>query len=250
MALLARTARNALFESRSIIRPTVLRAGITTVSHNLDTSNTPEPLIQSGHRISQEAKERAQTPQPLPEHTPKPATSNGIKASPHARSDIVSQTLTPSIRNLLPLLQTQPEHYITAHIHGRPYLLTRGDTLRLPFQMPHVRPGDILRLNRATHIGSRDYTLKAPEPVKGNSDHGKKVFYLDERLFTCRARVVGVESEPLRVEEKTKRRRRHVKHVKSKHHYTVLKISDLEVKSLEEYEAALAHESSEKKSVQ
>ncbi|USP76990.1 hypothetical protein yc1106_04264 [Curvularia clavata] len=244
MALLARTARSVLLESRPIIQPAIFRAGITTVSHNLDTSNTPEPLIQSGHRISQEAKERSKAPQPLPEHATKPATP--IKASPHARSDIVSKTLTPSIRTLLPLLQTQPAHYITVHLHGRPYLLTRGDTLRLPFQMPNVQPGDILRLNRATHIGSRDYTLKAPEAVKGTSEQGKKVYYLDERLFTCRARVVGVESEPLRVEEKTKRRRRHVKHVKSKHHYTVLKISDLDVTSLEEYEAILAQEGGEK----
>ena len=105
--------------------------------------------------------------------------------------------------------------------------------------MPHVKPGDIVRLNRATHIGSRDYTLKAPEPVKGNADHGKKVFYLDERTFLCRARVVAIDSEPLRVEEKTKRRQRHVKHVKSKHRYTVLKISELEIRSLEEYETAL-----------
>lgn len=56
---------------------------------------------------------------------------------------------------------------------------------------------------------------------------------------------MGVESEPLRVEEKTKRRRRHVKHVKSKLHFTVLKISELEVKSLEEYETALAQEGRE-----
>ncbi|KAG9382115.1 54S ribosomal protein L49 mitochondrial [Pyrenophora tritici-repentis] len=220
MALFTRSARNVLFESRSIIQPAVFRARITTVSHNLDTSNTPEPLIQSGHRISEEAKERAQTPQPLPKKAPKPASD---KVSPHARSEILAKTLTPSIRTLLPLLQTQPAHYITAHLHGRPYLLTRGDTLRLPFHMPNIRPGDVLRLNRATHIGSRDYTLKAPEPIKGNADHGKKLFYLDERLYTCRARVVGIESEPLR----------------SKLRFTVLKITDLDVKSLEEYEAAL-----------
>jgi hypothetical protein len=128
---------------------------------------------------------------------------------------------------------------MTLHIHGHPYLLTRGDTIRLPFLMPHVRPGDMLRLNRATHIGSRDYTLKAPEALKGTADHGKKVFYLDDRLFTCRARVVGVESEPLRVEEKTKRRQRHTKHVKSKLHFTVLKVCDMEVKSLEAYEEAI-----------
>lgn len=104
--------------------------------------------------------------------------------------------------------------------------------------MPNVKPGDVLRLNRATHIGSRDYTLKAPEAQKGTADAIKKVFYLDDELFVCRATVVGIESEPLRIEEKTKRRQRHVKHVKSKHRYTVITISDLEVKSLEEYQAA------------
>ena len=237
MALLARSVRNVLLESRATLHPTFLlplRARITTVSHNLETGNVPEPLIQSGQHISKEAKERSQTPQALPANAPKPASPT-LKPSPHARKDIVSTELTPTIRHLLPLLHTQPSHYMTIHLHGRPYLVTKGDTVRLPFLMPHVRPGDILRLNRVTHIGSRDYTLKAPEPVKGTADHGKKIFYLDDRLFTCRARVVGVESEPLRVKEKTKRRQRHVKHVISKLYFTVLKISELEVKSLEEY---------------
>lgn len=244
MALFARSARSALLESRATLPPTFLlplRARITTVSHSLETGNVPEPLIRSGQHISQAAKERAQTPQPLAADAPKPAAAH-IKPSPHARSDIVSSQLTPTIRQLLPLLQTQPAHYITLHLHGNPYLLTKGDSIRLPFLMPNVRPGDVLRLNRATHIGSRDYTLKAPEAVKGNADHGKKVYYLDERLYTCRARVVGIESEPLRVEEKTKRRQRHTKHVKSKLHFTVLKISELEVRSLEEYETVLGEQ--------
>jgi len=105
--------------------------------------------------------------------------------------------------------------------------------------MPHVKPGDMLRLNRATHIGSRDYTLKAPEAIKGTRDATKKTNYLDERLFVCRAMVIGIESEPMRIMEKTKRRQRHVKHVYSKHRFTVLRISELGVKSLEEYETAL-----------
>ncbi|CAO2656852.1 Nn.00g056550.m01.CDS01 [Neocucurbitaria sp. VM-36] len=241
MALLARSARSALLESRSTLPPTFLlplRASITTVSHNLETGNVPEPLIRSGQHKPKDTIAKAQSPQKLPSNAPKPAAPEQ-KPSPHARENIVSKHITPTIRNLLPLLHSQPNHYITIHIHGRPYLLTKGDTLRLPFLMPHVKPGDVLRLNRATHIGSRDYTLKAPEPIKGNADHGKKVFYLDERIFTCRARVVGIESEPLRVEEKTKRRQRHVKHVKSKLHFTVLKISDLEVASLEQYEEAI-----------
>jgi len=51
--------------------------------------------------------------------------------------------------------------------------------------------------------------------------------------------VIGIESEPMRIMEKTKRRQRHVKHVYSKHRFTVLRISELGVKSLEEYETAL-----------
>jgi large subunit ribosomal protein L21 len=147
--------------------------------------------------------------------------------------------LTPTIRHLLPLLTTQPAHYLTIHIHGHPYLITAGDSIRLPFLMPKVKPGDVLRLNRATHIGSRDYTLKAPEVIKGTRDAVKKIQYLDERLFVCRAVVTAIETEPMRIMEKTKRRQRHVKHVYSKHKFTVLKISEVEVKGLEEYEALL-----------
>lgn len=239
MAFLARTARRALRDTRGL-RPTCpapRAAAITTQSHTLDTGNVPEPLIQSGQRVSSHLREKVQSHK-LSATAPAPSTPS----TPHTRADIVSSHLTPSIRTLLPLLHAQPAHYMTLHIHGRPYLLTRGDTLRLPFLMPNVKPGDVLRLNRATHIGSRDYTLKAAEPVRGTADAGKQVFYLDERLFTVRARVVGIETEPMRVEEKTKRRQRHTKHVYSKMRFTVLKISELEVKSLEEYERVLGEE--------
>ncbi len=87
--------------------------------------------------------------------------------------------------------------------------------------MHGVKPGDVLRLNRAANLGSRDYTLKGAP-------------YLDERLFECRATVVGVESEPMRVKEKTKRRQRRVKRVKSKMRYTVLRVSEVRVRGLEE----------------
>ncbi|KAF1912356.1 hypothetical protein BDU57DRAFT_361265 [Ampelomyces quisqualis] len=242
MALLARSARRTLLDSRVSLPPNFLlplRAQITTVSHTLETSHVPEPLIRSGQHISKDLKDKGLYKPQSSQTSPASAKS---KPSPHARQNVVSSHITPTIRQLLPLLQTQPSHYMTVHIHGRPYLVTKGDTIRLPFLMPHIRPGDVLRLNRATHIGSRDYTLKAPEAVKGNADHVKKVFYLDERLFTCRARVIGVESEPMRVEEKTKRRQRHVKHVYSKLRFTVLRISDMEVKSLEEYESLLRAE--------
>lgn len=132
-------------------------------------------------------------------------------------------SLSPSVKELLPLLAAQPSHFISAHIHGRPYLVTAGDIVRLPFRMPGVVPGDVLRLNRASSLGSRDYTLKGAP-------------YVDERIFECRARVLGTEAEPMRIKEKTKRRNRRVRTVRSKHKFTILRIAELKVNNLEDIE--------------
>ena len=145
--------------------------------------------------------------------------------------------------------------------------------------MHGVEPGDVLRLNRATHLGSRDFTLKAAapppklkSPTRGtvgamdatpgaldmesrmmpeggslatrptNAPHfvphiaKGKYSYVDERLFVCRAVVMGVESEPLRIKEKTKQRQRHIRRVQSKLRFTVIKIKELRVKTVEEVE--------------
>lgn len=97
--------------------------------------------------------------------------------------------------------------------------------MRLPFHMPGVVPGDILRLNRASSLGSRDYTLKGTP-------------YVDERVFECRARVMGTEAEPMRTKEKKKRRNRRINTVKSKHKFTILKIAEIKVNSLEDIEGS------------
>lgn len=70
-----------------------------------------------------------------------------------------------------------------------------------------------------------------PHQAKGRTP------YLDERLFVCRAVVMGVEAEPMRVKEKTKRRQRRNHKVKSKHRYTILRVKELRIKSLEEIES-------------
>ncbi|RMZ85198.1 hypothetical protein DV738_g424, partial [Chaetothyriales sp. CBS 135597] len=128
-------------------------------------------------------------------------------------------------------------HYITAHIHRFPYLLTAGDILRLPFHLHGVSPGDVLRFNRASVLGSRDYTLKAGLGSSHSESYdGKRrePRYVDERLFECRVRVMGVESQPMSIKEKTKRRNRKVKTVRSKHKYTVCRVMEVRVKSLDE----------------
>ncbi|KAH7133675.1 ribosomal protein L21-like protein [Dactylonectria macrodidyma] len=129
-----------------------------------------------------------------------------------------------SVRNLLPFLAAQPGHYITVHVHGFPYLVRAGDQVRLPFRIPGVQPGDVLRLNRASVLGSRDYTMKGAP-------------HIDERVFECRATVLGTESEPLRIKIKKKRRQRRSRQAKSKHRYTILRISELNINNLEDIEA-------------
>ena len=82
--------------------------------------------------------------------------------------------------------------------------------------MPGVVPGDVLRLDRASTLGSRDFTLKGSP-------------YVDERLFECRATVLGTETEPMRIKIKTKRRQRRNKQVRSKHHFTILRVSEVKI---------------------
>ncbi|KAL9012859.1 MAG: hypothetical protein Q9173_002403 [Seirophora scorigena] len=195
-------------------------------------ANTTDPQPQPSAYKSNPTKPPAiklhqlpQTQQPRSSHT----ELSDSKRPQSIISDVTpSQTalfqtaLTPSTTSqeslppLLPLLAAQLPHYVTAHIHARPYLLTKGDTLRLPFLMPSAPLGTFLRLNRASMLGSRDYTLR------GNP-------WVNEDWFVCRARVVGVETEPLRVVEKTKRRQRRVKKAKSKMRFTILRVTEVGV---------------------
>lgn len=273
-SVISRTLRRAVLDSRGQLPPTFLlpwTASLSTTANAGQTSNIPPPTAQPlaqkqnilDRSISKKAEATTENAPALP--TPASAANAPVEVS-------------PEVREMLPLLRAQGPHYISAHIHAQPYLLTQGDTLRLPFYMKGVEPGDVIRLDRATHLGSRDYTLKAAvqtpklksptmqtiavlEPTTGNlASHSRvmpegslagapnavsaphfiphiakgKYPYLDDRLFVCRAVVMGVESEPLRILQKTKRRQRKVKNIKSKHRYTILKIKEVRLRTEDE----------------
>ncbi|KAK8164403.1 hypothetical protein IWX90DRAFT_466744 [Phyllosticta citrichinensis] len=251
--MFSRTIRRSIFDARSALTPTYslpIRARLSTVSNTLEPGNVPEPLTNAfGHKTSRTADYRPtlkgsrQTKTPSTPNdsvaTPPAPPSASPLPPPTAQAPSTGTTPLPdSVKELLPLLHAQTPHYMVAHIHARAYMVTLGDTVRLPFLMPDVQPGDVLRLNRATVVGSREFTLRAPASIKGTrEDPGRKMRYVDDRVFVCRATVVGTESEPMRIKEKTKQRNRHIKHAKSKHKYTVLRISELTVRSLAEIEA-------------
>jgi large subunit ribosomal protein L21 len=216
LKMLSRAVRKSIVDARipvSALPPTfLLPSRARYFNSTTQQIETPSQALHSSQLFTESIDDTPGSSRPKlsrPKVPEKPASPS----SPLA--------ISKSVQELLPLLGAQPSHYISTHIHGKPYLVTIGDSIRLPFQMPGVMPGDVLRLNRATSLGSRDFTLKGAP-------------YVDERLFECRATVIGTEAEPMRMKEKTKRRNRKVKTVKSKHKFTILRISDLKVKSLEE----------------
>ncbi|KAK7744868.1 hypothetical protein SLS53_003101 [Cytospora paraplurivora] len=197
----------------------------TTTTTTIPAAPTPTTTTPSQQQILQQPQP------PLHSNTPRPRAPPSSPPPPQPKGPIPQ-----SVKDLLPFLRAQPSHYITLHVHGRPYLVTPGDSVRLPFLMPGVQPGDVLRLNRASVLGSRDLTLLPTDAGRARRDGSNEVAYVDERLYECRAVVVGVEAEPMRLKEKTKRRNRKVKTVRSKHKYTVLRISELKIKAPEEIE--------------
>ncbi|CAG8936045.1 unnamed protein product [Penicillium salamii] len=198
-------------------------------------------LMDSQHSQSQSSSTHPESPlsatpraqDAKPKGIPPSNNFNEATMTPQTRADVpiakqpVEPTftsplkVTKSMLSQLPHLAGQKPHYVVAQLHARPYLLTEGDHLRLPFLMPKVKAGDILRFNRASAVGSRDFTMKGTPTI-------------DERIYECRVRVTGVDSEPLRIKEKTKRRQRHTKHATSKHRYTLMRVMDVRVKTPEE----------------
>ncbi|TVY85440.1 Mitochondrial homocitrate dehydratase [Lachnellula suecica] len=220
--MLSRTIRRSILDTRvptSALPPTFLLPNraryFNSTTQHVDTP--PESIYISQLATSPPA-EAAETVTPV-----RRPIRPKVPLPPAPISEPVA--LDASVKELLPLLAAQPSHYISAHIHAKPYLVTAGDTVRLPFHMPGVVPGDVLRLNRASSLGSRDYTLKGTP-------------YLDERIFECRARVMGTEAEPMRTKEKKKRRNRRINTVKSKHKFTILRIAELKINSLEDIEGS------------
>jgi large subunit ribosomal protein L21 len=221
--MFTRSVRSSLLSQKWPISPSTnaySRAFVMTDSY---TPQMPINTINTGKFTNaSETTSSSTPPKPLfyPRHPALPSRPPPAQTAPFQDADLDS-----SVTNLLPLLRSQPPFHSTILIHGKPYLVTEGDTVRLPFLMQGVEAGDVLRFNRVSSIGSRDYTLKA-----GSMEtRGEKTKCLDERLFVIRGRIMGTVVEPERMKLWHVKRRRHKKHIWSQHKFTVLKITELTV---------------------
>lgn len=112
-------------------------------------------------------------------------------------------------------LKLSNELYATFKIHNRPYLVTEGDRVILPFKMKQAEVGDILNMTDVITLGSRNYKLVG-HPI-------------DTSLYTLKATVVGKTKRAFQTREVTKRRNRRVRHANSKGDLTILRISELSI---------------------
>ncbi|KAK3298966.1 ribosomal protein L21-like protein [Chaetomium fimeti] len=223
---MSRALLRSVLELRAPVTRLVPSARPTTMTTTTTKAATTALPAATARFFNQTAQHVEPTPQPLDPtlvgSTPTPPAPPSLqphsrRTPPSAPAPTTPSPISDSVRTLLPALAAQPGHYITVQIHGRPYLVTAGDSVRLPFKMPGVEPGAVLRLNRATAVGSRDFTLRGAP-------------FVDERLFECRAVVTGTEAEPMRTMVKKKRRCRRSKRVTSKHRFTMLRISELKIR--------------------
>ncbi|KIH94545.1 hypothetical protein SPBR_06136 [Sporothrix brasiliensis 5110] len=174
-----------------------------------------------------------------PSSAPSPVSSSSSSSS--------SSSATPSTAAAVAsVTSNHPSVYATVQIHGRPYLVTPGDSLRLPFKMPGVQPGDELLLNRVGVVGNRTVTAVAAstsqtvsagtaeagrDNTSNNSSNGESFDVPYVPGASVKAVVLGVETEPLRTMVKKKRRTRRKRTVKSKHQFTVLRIQEVSVEA-------------------
>ncbi|GMG20150.1 unnamed protein product [Ambrosiozyma monospora] len=136
---------------------------------------------------------------------------------PQETKTITTNTEAKLIPDLLPL-KYEHDLYATLSIHNRPYLITEGDEVTLPFRLKHGEIGDVLNFTNITTVGSRNYTYHV--------ESGE----ISPEVLSVKGVVIDKTKKPMYVKEVTKRRNRHVKHHKVKHDLTVLRISELKLK--------------------
>ncbi|KAI5965010.1 hypothetical protein KGF57_000803 [Candida theae] len=107
--------------------------------------------------------------------------------------------------------------YAIMRLYNMPYLVTKGDTIYLPYKMKNVKVGDVLNLNDVTTLGSTTHTLNIKTGI-------------DPSIYELRASVVEITREPLYQVVKKKPRCRRTKTTNVEPYQTVLRINELRLR--------------------
>lgn len=117
-----------------------------------------------------------------------------------------------SLSELQPLREAR-ELYAKIHIHNWDLLVTEGDVVKLPVNFKDVKLGDTLRFDEVSQIGSRNHVVA-----------GERI---DPSVFDITGTVIEKTRVKRQITEKTRRRRRHVRHVVSNNSLTVFRINKI-----------------------
>ena len=126
-----------------------------------------------------------------------------------------TSTGATEVPDLTPLKYEQ-SLYATINIHNRPFLVTEGDIIILPFRMKHADIGDTLQFTDITTIGSRNYTYHVKEGLPANA-------------VSIKGTILEKTKNPMYVKEITKKRNRRTRHVQVKHDLTKIRITELKL---------------------
>ncbi|RKP23156.1 ribosomal protein L21-like protein [Syncephalis pseudoplumigaleata] len=126
-----------------------------------------------------------------------------------------SSSLPADIQEAAQLLREQKNHYAVIEIMGRSFLVTKNDIVVVD-HLRHAQVGDILEFDRIREIGSMDYTL-----------YGKPV--VDPRMVRVRATVIEEPKSSEIIKIKFKKRKNYHRRLRYRHHYTLLRISEVEM---------------------
>lgn len=108
------------------------------------------------------------------------------------------------------------ELYAVCKIHNIPYMVTKGDTLVLPYKIRNHKVGDMLKLSEVITIGSRNFTY--------NDDLG-----IPESAYKLTATLTEITREPKYQVYKKKQRCRRLKTVDVEPFQTHLVINELKL---------------------
>ncbi|EFW99591.1 hypothetical protein CMQ_7959 [Grosmannia clavigera kw1407] len=236
------TLRGALRQSQRgasvlSLQPACLRCvqssgAATSWARHLSTGRRKPVQVRSSLPAPTQTQLRMRTEQTRSYATPVPDSFAVPSVDKEAAT--AAPTLSVSLASILQQMSasaapSHPSVYATVHIYGRPYLVTPGDRLRLPFRMAGVQPGDVLHLDRVGVVGSRSVTAVGGVTGAGGGGPEGEGIQRGGHVpgVSVTAVVLGLETEPLRLLVKKKRRNRRKKTVRSKHQYTVLRIQDV-----------------------